>query len=88
MDFAIEVGFFALHILGFPGRELAGLDAVGDAVLLILAALIYSGGIDSRGIDDGGVLREGDGTTEKACCLYESIEFHFVSHSLLLEKRS
>ena len=40
---AVEIGLLAFQILGFAGGQLAGLNAIGDAVLLIVAPLIHGG---------------------------------------------
>lgn len=42
MNFTIEIGFAAFEIFGFTGGELAGLHAVGDAILLVFAAVVDS----------------------------------------------
>ena len=39
-DLAIQIGFTPFQVLGFAGSKLAGIDAIGDAVLLIVFALI------------------------------------------------
>jgi hypothetical protein len=40
VNFAIDIGFARFEILGFTGCELAGLHAIGNAILLIFAAVI------------------------------------------------
>ena len=40
VNFAIEIGFAAFDVLGFTGGELTRLHAVGNAILLIFAAVI------------------------------------------------
>jgi len=40
VNLAIEIGFAAFEVFGFAGGELAGLDAVGDAILLIFAPVV------------------------------------------------
>jgi hypothetical protein len=66
VDLAVEVRLLALQILGFAGGQLPGLDAIGDAVLLIVAPLIHS----------GRVLRKRYRTTKHACDENDSIDFH------------
>jgi hypothetical protein len=39
-DLAVQVGFARLHISGLARSQLAGNDAVGDAILLVLTALV------------------------------------------------
>src|SRR5579863_172820 len=76
-DLAIEVGFLALHLLGFSGSHLTGLNTVGDAVLLIFAALVYG----------RGVLRERGRASEHSGGENDSVDFHDDCLSFLLKKK-
>ena len=40
--FLVQAGFFSLKVSGFARRQLAGLDSVGDALLLVLVVSIQS----------------------------------------------
>ena len=56
--FAVDPPFLALKTGGFTGSELAGADALGDSVLLIVFALIDG---------DAGLREGGCGCREEGC---------------------
>src|ERR1700733_1382 len=57
--FLVQVRFFRLQVLGFTGRELAVLDPVGNAILLVVLALLdFTRLTGGRGRGRAGLLRE------------------------------
>src|ERR1700691_2900800 len=60
MLFVVYSGFLGFQVLGFTGRELAAIDALRDAILLIVLALR-----DRCGRVSGGCRRAGNGLLSK-----------------------
>lgn len=71
--FLIDAGFLMLEVAGFAGGELAALDALSDAVLLIFLALVdgWRWGGCSWGLGEDGHRRE-----DQSCCDSEAGEIH------------
>src|ERR1700683_4517722 len=57
--FLVQARFLRFQVLGFTGRELAILDPVGDAILLVVLALLdFTRLTGGRGCAGAGLLRE------------------------------
>ena len=72
--FVIDTGLLALEVGGFARGELAGADALGDAVLLVDFALV-DGGAGGRLGDSGGRNKDECCREGKTCKFHEGNSF-------------